>query len=393
MLLGAEDAAGGADAPGVRRRCSPAMFTKLFHRVVQTCNVKEEAMQRLYALFSPHPPTASCPVLPEVSLTLWAFTPSLDAWNATLKLLLHTLRPRVYTTAETRPAQHEVFMVVCTKPLRTTPAMFERWMSVFVEQIGMSAGHVCFGEYFGEQMLGSMMRIKQHFTAFHSWHSMPNPYDRDFCLLYDHLAQQRRNEASARDMTGKSFTLSNFVHLHMQNARLATQLRTYTKDKQTWTQRRSKLARMICALGHVNAINVDTWKELLILVGEVPEQTTAETFRVYTAFARAQVDEYGNDVVSRPDLAREALPRPSFQQIPPHASTLAAEAQVRGETQNAQEARETQEAHAAPEPAEGANVINDLRSLYSSPEPAEGANVINDLPSLYSWYEMSLIVD
>jgi hypothetical protein len=167
----------------------------------------------------------------------------------------------------------------------------------------------------------------------------------------------------------------------MQNARLATQLRTYTKDKQTWTQRRSKLARMICALGHVNAINVDTWKELLILLGEVPEQTTAETFRVYTAFARAQVDEYANDVVSRPDLAREALPRPSFQQIPPHASTLAPEA------------REAREAHAVPEPAEGANVINDLPSLYSSPEPAEGDNVINDLPSLYSWYEMSLIVD
>jgi hypothetical protein len=306
-----------ATAPGVRRRCKQAVFTKLFHRMIQTCKVKEAAMKRLHALFTPHPHIMAGPVLPEVALTLWAFPPSPDAWSATVKLLVQTLRPRVYATAETRQGQQEVFMVVCTKPLRTTPDMFEQWINVFAEHIGMSAGHVCFGEYFGEQMIGSMMRIKQQFTAFHSFHTMPNPYDRDFIMLYGALAQKRRIETDARDMTGKDFTLSNFIQLHMQNIRLATQLRQQAKDKQAWAQRRSKLTRMICALGHVNAINMDTWKELLCLVGEVPEHTTPETFRLYTAFAQAQSDADGSEVASR-----EPLPRPSLQQTPPHADTL-----------------------------------------------------------------------
>lgn len=289
------------------------MFTKLFHRMIQACNVKEAAMQRLHALFTPHPHVMDRPVIPEVALTLWAFPPSPEAWSATLKLLVHTLRPRVYITAETRPAQHEVFMVVCTKRLHTTPAMFELWMNVFVEQIGMSAGHVCFGEYFGEQMLGSMMRIKRQVA----WHKMPNHVERDFCMLFGALAQKSRHEAHARSMTGQDFSVENFAQLHFQNVRLSTQLRQQAKEKQTWAQRRSKLTRMICALGHVNAINMDTWKELLCLVGEVPEHTTPETFRLYTAFARAQSDADGNEVASR-----EPLPRPSLQQTPPHADTL-----------------------------------------------------------------------
>jgi hypothetical protein len=303
-----------ATTPGVRQRCKPATFTKLFHRMIQTCNVKEAAMKRLHALYTPHQHIMDGPVLPEVALTLWAFPPSPDAWSATVKLLVQTLRPRVYITTETRPAQHEIFMVVCTKPLRTTPAMFELWMNVFVEQIGMSAGHVCFGEYFGEQMLGSMMRIKKRHCAFHT---MPSQFDRDFCLLFGSLARKSRNEAHVHSMTGQDFTVDNFVHLHLQNIRLSTQLRQQAKDKQMWAQRRSKLTRMICALGHVNAINMDTWKELLSLVGEVPEHTTPETFRLYTEFALSQSDADENEVARR-----EPLPRPSLQHIPPHADTL-----------------------------------------------------------------------
>ena len=342
--------------PGVRQRCKPATFTKLFHRMIQTCNVKEAAMKRLHALYTPHPHIMDGPVLPEVALTLWAFPPSPDAWSATVKLLVQTLRPRVYVTAETRPAQHEVFMVVCTKPLRTTPAMFEQWMNVFVEQIGMSAGHVCFGEYFGEQMLGSMLRIKRQFCAFHM---MPNHFDRDFCLLFGALAQKRRHEAHVQSMTGQDFTVENFVQMHMQNVRLSTQLRQQAKDKQSWAQRRSKLTRMICALGHVNAINMDTWKELLCLVGEVPEHTTPETFRLYTAFAQAQSDADGNangnangNAHDNEVASREPLPRPSFQQIPPHADTLS-------------RVIEQEEAGDAADDNDMMQTMQMLRSLYS----------------------------
>ena len=108
----------------------------------------------------------------------------------------------------------------------------------------------------------------------------------------------------------------NFVQMHMQNVCLLTQLRQQAKDKQTWAQRRSKLTRMICAIGHVNAINMDTWKELLCLVGEVPEHTTP-TFLLYTVFAQAQSDADGNEVASR-----EPLQRPSLQHTPSHADTL-----------------------------------------------------------------------
>ncbi len=256
-----------ATTPDVRQRCKPATFAKLFHRVIQASNVKEPAMQWLHVLFTQHLHVVHCQVLPEVALTLWVFPQSPEAWSTTLKLLVQTLCPRVYVTAETHPTQHEVFMVVCTKPLPTTPAMFERWMNVFVEHIGMSAGHVCFGEYFGEQMLGSMMCIKKQFCVFHT---MPNQFDRDFCLLFGALTQKRRHEAHARGMTGQDFTIENFVQLHLQNVRLSTQLRQQAKEKQTWAQRRSKLTRMICALGHVNAINMDTWKELLFRWARCP---------------------------------------------------------------------------------------------------------------------------
>ena len=55
-------------------------------------------------------------------------------------------------------------------------------------------------------------------------------------------------------------------------------------------------------------------------MGEVPEHTTPETFRLYTVFARAQSDADGNEVASR-----EPLPRPSLQHTPSHADTLSRE--------------------------------------------------------------------
>jgi hypothetical protein len=110
--------------PGVRPRCKHVVFKKLFHRMVQTCNVKEAAMQQLHTLFTPLPvfapdaPRCYGVLLPEVALTLWAFPSSPDAWSALVKLRVQTLQARVYVTSETRPAQQEIFMVVNTKFLR-----------------------------------------------------------------------------------------------------------------------------------------------------------------------------------------------------------------------------------------------------------------------------------
>ena len=40
-------------APGIRPRCKHVVFRKLFHRMVQTCNVKEAAMHQLHRMFTP----------------------------------------------------------------------------------------------------------------------------------------------------------------------------------------------------------------------------------------------------------------------------------------------------------------------------------------------------
>jgi hypothetical protein len=305
-------------APGIRPRCKHVVFRKLFHRMVQTCNVKEAAMHQLHRMFTPPPvfspdaPRCYGVLLPEVALTLWAFPSSPDAWSALVKLLVQTIQPRVYVTSETRPAQQEIFLVVNTKLLRSSPRAFDTWLTEFTEHIGMSAGHVCFNDYFDEQMLSSLIRIKKQPCAFRTGHRQ---VDRDFSLLFNHLSQLRRKENNAKNLTGLDFTVENFAQLHFENKRSWAQHAQLVHEKRSWTRRRSKLAEIISGLVKVNAINVDTFKHMLEVLGELPENAHPETFRLYMAFAQAQ----------NPDEAarRNPLQRPSLLDVPQHPSTQA----------------------------------------------------------------------
>lgn len=300
---------------GIRPRCKHVVFRKLFHRMVQTCNVKEAAMHQLHRMFTPPPifsPDAPrCyGMLPEVALTLWAFPSSPDAWSALVKLLVQTLQPRVYVTSETRPAQQEIFLVVNTKLLRSSPHAFDTWLTEFTEHIGMSAGHVCFQNYFDDQMLTSLIRIKKQPCAFRSGH---RHIDRDFSLLFNNLSQTRRKETNVKNLTGLDFTVDNFAQMHFDNKRLWAQHARLVQEKQSWTKRRSKLAEIINGLVRVNSINVDTFKHMLEVLGELPENTHPETLRMYMAFASAQSP--GEAALRNP------LQRPSLIDVPPRPST------------------------------------------------------------------------
>lgn len=230
----------GPAVPGVHKQCAPVLFSRMFHRMVQTCKINEPEMQILYELFQSPAQSVKAPYWSEVSMTFWAFPPSEEAWKATLKLLLTTLQPRVYNTAETRHSQKEVLMVVPTSRLRTTPVRFERWIETFAENVGMSAGVVCFSEYFGEQMLTSMTRIVQGRKA-----SSNPPHDKDFSLLFSTLSRQRREEKQVHSITGSRLTPENFMHFYYMNNRLKRTINELASNMNSWNLKRLELARIV----------------------------------------------------------------------------------------------------------------------------------------------------
>jgi hypothetical protein len=274
--------------------------------MVQTCKINEPEMLVLYELFKSPAQSVKAPYWTEVSMTFWAFPPSEEAWKATLKLLLTTLQPRVYNTAETRHSQKEVLMVVPTGRLRTTPVRFERWIETFAENVGMSAGVVCFSEYFGDQMLSSMTRIAQGSKA-----SSNPPHDKDFTLLFSTLSRQRREAERVHFMTGSEWTPENFMQIFYKNVRLTKANNEHARNMRSWNIKKLELARIINALGRTHTINAETQKEMLDMLGpvELSNDPSPEGVNVISAFAIMRRN--GGEQA-------EPLPRPSLTEIPPY---------------------------------------------------------------------------
>jgi hypothetical protein len=189
-------------APAIMRQCPPQVSNRLFDVLAKSCSIEDAKLQELSRMFShcvqhPHPG----PILSawsETALTFWVFPPSDETWNAMHLFMLKTLRPRVYESSETRDAQREILMVVPLKLLMITPALFETWMDKFTYIIGMCAGCVCFAEYFGSQMLISMMRIQK---GRKNTCNFPCQYHNDFSMLYAKLACKRETEERVRSRT------------------------------------------------------------------------------------------------------------------------------------------------------------------------------------------------
>lgn len=295
--------------PAIFRQCSPKAFTKLFHAMVQTCKIPESQMLQLHGLFSQSLKPVHAPCWNELVVTFWAFPPSEEAWSVTLDLLIKTLRPRLYTGADTNHGQKEILMVVPTNRLRSTPALLEQWMDSFADLIGMSAGVVCFGDYFGAQMLSSMMRITRGTRVFNNRTSIG---DKDFSLLFSHLMTQRKTAERVLSYTGAHFTPETFIALHQDRTRLSQQNKQLSRKMevmQSWDTNRLELLRIVQALNRTNAISMELSRQMLNLLAPVklPENTSPELLNVLSAFSFVTISGEDQPV---------ALPRPSPSEIP-----------------------------------------------------------------------------
>lgn len=221
------------EEPVLVRQCNTQTYSRLFAAVTRLCAIEDaklEALSKLFVCSSRHPaPLMSA--WPELALTFWAFPPSDDAWSAIQRFLLKTLKPRVYESSETRQAQRELFMVVPLKPLMTSQSLFEHWMDLFAELVGMSSGCVCFSEYFGPQMLSSMLRVDKgrKLTS-----NFPCQYHKDFSILYSRLANQRASDERVRSVTGMEFTACNFINTSIHNRRLTASVNKLSSDASKW---------------------------------------------------------------------------------------------------------------------------------------------------------------
>lgn len=273
----------------VVRQCNQDAFTRLFGNLARTCAIEDAQLEELSNMFVANS-TLKKPIMsswPETAMTIWVFPQTEHAWNAIQRFLLKTLRPRVYEASETRPAQKELFMVVPLKPLMTTPEKFDKWIEKFTELIGMSAGCVCFEEYFGAQMLSSMMRVDNGKKIASNF---PCQYHKDFSMLYVRLSEQQSTDSRVRKITGKDFNQTNFVQMFLQNQRLTEtvnsinfNLETVIKDAEKW--------RKICAsvaetLKGAHEISEDAQKEIC----KVIMQDLFKTPVVETGMQRAPQD-------------------------------------------------------------------------------------------------------
>ncbi len=142
----------------------------------------------------------------------------------------------MYNFAETRTAQKEMFMVVPTVTLKISTVYFEKWIDKFTETIGMSAGTSCFTTYFGDQMLGSMLRI---FMSRRVHGNYPSANNRDFSVLFSKLSAKYEVEKSARAITGMDYTVQNFISLFREQNQLAKK----TQESMQREPARAHLAR------------------------------------------------------------------------------------------------------------------------------------------------------
>ena len=230
--------------PAIARVCTQQVFDRLFKALINACAIPEENEKQIHAMFSScttrngSPLVSSCP---EAALTFWAFPPSDDAWYATQRFLLKILRPRIYQAAETRLAQREMCMVVPLKPLMITPGLFESWMDKFAEHVGMSAGCLTFAEYFGPQMLSSIMRIGDGRKIFSNF---PCQFHKDFSMLFGKMAHNRMLEERVRGVTGLNYTGDTFVNLALENKKLKSVNRTLSADASKWARLRATMPQL-----------------------------------------------------------------------------------------------------------------------------------------------------
>jgi hypothetical protein len=295
------------DSTAVVKQCTPQVFSRHFARLAQYCALDDSAQKEILRLFHP---TAAVPLhcaWPEISVTFWAIPSSEEAWNAIVRLLLKTLRPRIYQAAETRTAQHELFMVVPLKPLVITQAGFEVWMERFADCIGQSAGCICFSDYFGDQMMGSLMRLS---SCRKTMSNFPCQYHKDFCMLYSKLASDRSQAERVWNVTGMDYTSENFIQSALALRSSRAREKAMSEEASKWKMKFRVLQEKLQKSGVGG-------EECKFQVGsaasetECPHAGSPEVSAVFAAFsmgARSSMD------------VGDILPRPSLTEIPPAES-------------------------------------------------------------------------
>ena len=285
---------------GILKQCTQKQFYKQIQSVTAACALSADRHAKLLSLFRPTRVDAitvfdrdDCGFADEVPFTLWAFPPSDKAWFAVLTLLRKTLRPRVYCSAETRTGQKDVFMLVQTAALNLNKHGFEAWIEDFVETIGMSAGCVCFEEYFGESMLSSLARIVSGRHVYGNFryscsHSKPvsarvfmrSSYQRDYSLLLSKLTKERDERVAARRITGLENNHVNYVRLFHEHRRLVDANNVLQQQLRELQMNSCELTQIVHALHRTNSINGDTKTDMLLLLNstsreECPHQRSA----------------------------------------------------------------------------------------------------------------------
>ena len=83
--------------PLVVRQCNTQAFSRLFGAVARSCALEDAELEALSKMFSAKAnfPAPLVSAWPELAVTFWMFPPSDEAWYATHRFLLKTLRPRV----------------------------------------------------------------------------------------------------------------------------------------------------------------------------------------------------------------------------------------------------------------------------------------------------------
>jgi hypothetical protein len=269
MLASAQCQAGRR---GIHKQCSNTDFYKHLRSVTAACAFSAPQHEQLRSLFMSSPDNGGVFVHDEVAFTLWAFPPSDKAWFAVMQLLCKTLRPRVYSSAETRIGQKDAFMIVSTTVLKVGKHEFAEWIENFVDAIGMSAGYVCFDEYFGESMLSSLGRIVSGRHVYGNFRHVTSnstflcSHQRDFSTLFSTLTAQREDMETTRRITGMDLNRQNFVCLFQKNQRLVEASKTRDQQDRVWQTKRIALTRIVHALQRTHAINEDTKADMMQLL-------------------------------------------------------------------------------------------------------------------------------
>jgi hypothetical protein len=117
---------------------------------------------------------------------------------------------------------------------------------------------VSFAEYFGPQMLSSIMRIGDGRKMMSNF---PCQYHKDFSMLFGQMAQQKQMEERVRSITGLNLTADNFVNLALQNKSLKKMNEKLSSDASKWAKLRARMPQLSevldCQHERVSELSVD----------------------------------------------------------------------------------------------------------------------------------------